>query len=121
MVDIEGEDLPENFTEDIVKSGDFENIPSALSKASDLCASIRMGLSNWEFRISDSGGGCGGWHLGCPCTEMESRKLCTLIHSKYGYYIQEGILGVSRKYWSMPKPIGISNWTHAEQWLKEHE
>jgi hypothetical protein len=120
MVDIEGEDLSENFAEDVIKSGEFENIPSSLSNASNLCESIITGLSIWGFNITDSGGGCGGWHLGYPCTEMESRRLCTLIHTKYSYYIQEGMLRVARKYWSMPKPIGINNWACAERWLKEN-
>jgi len=119
MTDVTGNDLPEDFCEKIVKSGDFKNIPNALSESSNAVSTLRQAIKNWGFIITDSGGGCGGWHLGIPGTESESRAFCSMMHKHFGHWIQEGFITLRRKWWGKARFSDIYNWPQAENFLEE--
>jgi hypothetical protein len=60
---------------------------------------VRNIMMRWN--LTDSGGGCGNWHLGCHCTESEARELCIALHSRFEHAIDMGILTIERKLWSL--------------------
>jgi len=64
-----------------------------------LPSEVRLFMSNWD--LTDSGGGCGSWHLGCHCTESEAKELCVALHNRFQYAIDRGILVVRRTFWSL--------------------
>ena len=65
----------------------------------NLAANVRKVMK--QFRLTDSGGGCGGWHLGCHCTEAEARLLCQRLYYRFGKAIKAGHLKVVRHHWSI--------------------
>jgi hypothetical protein len=64
-----------------------------------LTSEVRDVMAQWN--LTDSGGGCGRWHLGCHCTEEEARKLCEALYNKFSAAIDSGLLKVERKAWSL--------------------
>ncbi|MFA5767350.1 MAG: hypothetical protein WC919_05485 [Candidatus Paceibacterota bacterium] len=70
-----------------------------MEKFGALPAEVRALMSDWD--LTDSGGGCGSWHLGCHCTESEAKELCTALHNRFQHAIDRGILVVRRSFWSL--------------------
>jgi hypothetical protein len=64
-----------------------------------LPSEVRLFMSNWD--LTDSGGGCGSWHLGCHCTELEAKELCSALYSRFQHAIDRGILTIRRTPWSL--------------------
>jgi hypothetical protein len=64
-----------------------------------LPSEVRNVMVMWN--LTDSGGGCGCWHLGCHCTEEEAHELCCELYQRFGYAIEKGLLIVERKFWSL--------------------
>jgi hypothetical protein len=64
-----------------------------------LPSEVRLFMSNWD--LTDSGGGCGSWHLGCHCTESEAKALCAALYEHFSYAIDRGILTIRRTPWSL--------------------
>ena len=60
---------------------------------------VRSVMANWN--LTDSGGGGGCWHLGCLCTEAEARDLCVTLHTRFRHAIDQGLLAIERKPWSL--------------------
>ena len=60
---------------------------------------VRRVMAMWN--LTDSGGGCGCWHLGCHCTEQEAKDLCTELYRIFHRAIDAGLLVVERKLWSL--------------------
>ena len=58
------------------------------------------------MRITDTGGGCGGWHIGTPCDQVEMESLTASLHAKFAKAIAAGLLEVRVKFW---------NWRFKEQ------
>jgi hypothetical protein len=51
------------------------------------------------MRITDSGGGCGGWHLGTPCGEAEMQTLTAALHGRFAKAVAAGLISVQVKFW----------------------
>jgi hypothetical protein len=64
-----------------------------------LPSEVRLFMANWD--LTDSGGGCNSWHIGCHCTESEARSLCSALHNHFKYAIDRGILTIRRIPWSL--------------------
>jgi hypothetical protein len=60
---------------------------------------VRRVMCDWN--LTDSGGGGGSWHLGCHCTEKESRELCSALYGRFSNAIDSGILIIKRRFWSL--------------------
>jgi hypothetical protein len=64
-----------------------------------LPSEVRLFITNWD--LTDSGGGCNSWHIGCHCTESEARSLCSALHEHFKHAIAMGILTIRRTPWSL--------------------
>jgi hypothetical protein len=64
-----------------------------------LPSEVKSLMSNWN--LTDSGGGCGCWHLGCHCTTVEAQNLCSELYKTFNYAISTGLLVIERKLWSL--------------------
>jgi hypothetical protein len=64
-----------------------------------LTSEVRDVMAQWN--LTDSGGGCNSWHLGCHCTEAEARELCEALYNKFSTAIKSGLLKIERKAWSL--------------------
>ena len=60
---------------------------------------VRALMVNWN--LTDSGGGCNSWHLGCHCTEPEAKELCAALHGRFQHAIDKGMLLIRRTFWSL--------------------
>jgi len=67
--------------------------------AMDLAEVIHEWLNSHGFRVSDSGGGRGGWDLGVLCDDLEAVRLSALVQSELRRYIDAGLLNVQLKFW----------------------
>jgi len=70
-----------------------------MEKFGALPTEVRMLMSQWD--LTDSGGGCGNWHLGCHCTEIEAKELCAALYDHFRHAIDRGILTIRRTPWSL--------------------
>lgn len=68
-------------------------------KFGGLNAEVKKVMS--KYHLTDSGGGGGGWHLGCHCTEFEAQTLCRELHVRFAKAIEAGRLEIQRKDWSL--------------------
>tara|TARA_R110002049_G_scaffold177616_2_gene344812 strand:- start:441 stop:1031 length:591 start_codon:yes stop_codon:yes gene_type:complete len=100
MVDVVGESSDTCNAKEIFnvfeETGDMHE---AVAKHDNVCALVRSYLTEIGFIITDSGGGCGGWHLGVPCTEPESRKLIKLMRQDFAEFFEAGVLKMKRMFW----------------------
>ena len=97
-------------TDDAVKAG----IESAVEKGEmfefitklggNLADAIRRYIQGLGFRISDSGGGCGGWHYGVRGNEPDSRRLCAALHKQFKPAIDAGLIKIRRHHWGYRLP-----------------
>jgi len=103
MVDVKGkgagtgEDIEEGL-----ESLDFFEMTEKIGGG--LAKSIRGVIEENGFKITDAGGCVESWHLGVPCNEIDSRRLCTLIYMKFGKAIKAGLILVERKFWGWKLP-----------------
>lgn len=115
MVDVVGESNDKCNAEDIFtafkKTGDMHE---AVANHDNICVLVRSYLTEKRFKITDSGGGCGGWHLGVPCTEPESRKMIRLMRRDFAEFFEAGVLKMKRMFWGA-KWDNLYNWEDAER------
>ena len=118
MVDVVGTggDLTEEAMEDALGRLDFESFVGRLG--GNLAALIQDVITNTGFRITDRGGGGGSWHVGVPCTEGDSRRLCGMLHIRFQKAIASGMIMVRKWYWGFRFP-DLINWRDAERYLEE--
>lgn len=115
MVDISGKQEPAWVAEGRNPQGqEFEDSVKAKNL---LSSDVRKVIEDAGFRITDSGSGCGGWDLGVPCNDEESRRLCDLLHTKFRDHIDADLLEVHLKFWGW-HINGIRNVTDAEKLLE---
>lgn len=70
------------------------------------------------LRATDRGAGGGVWHLGFPCSERESVKLCGVVHFHFGDRLAAGRLEMFKRFWGW-KLRGLPNYPAAERFLAE--
>jgi hypothetical protein len=75
-----------------------------ISERSGIAAAVQEYVESFDFVITDSGGGAGGWHIGVPCNENDCRKLCRLLHNRFGSAIKAGLIKVVRHFWQWRLP-----------------
>lgn len=98
MVDVKGSGSCSPATKEDFEEG-LEDFRAALDKRGPLPQQVQRFLESQGWRITDRGfGGC-DWHLGVPCTESESRTLCTALHARFERQIAAGLLRVQRHHW----------------------
>jgi hypothetical protein len=64
-----------------------------------LPSEVKSLMSSWN--LTDSGGGCGCWHLGCHCTTVEAQDLCSELYTTFKHAIDSRLLVIERKLWSL--------------------
>jgi len=77
-------------------------------------------LERNNFVISDSGGGCCGWHVGVACNDAEAARLCAIVHQRFKKAISVGAIAVFKKFWEHRFP-DLYNDDDALQFLREHK
>lgn len=100
MVDVEGTDEPNmsegeggKAVERFLAEGD-----KALDSVGNLVAEVRKFMSKWN--LTDSGYGCGGWHLGCYCTWVEASELVDALYKRFEKAIKMKLIVIRPKVWS---------------------
>lgn len=102
MVDVKGQkDCNEEMIKEVCDTLDFEK---AISEIGDLPDMIQQFVKEHGFKITDRGFGCGGWHIGVPCNEINARRLCYLLHLNFPLQIRAGIIRVERHFWKWRFP-----------------
>jgi hypothetical protein len=133
MVDVHGNsDInPESIIKSLNNESDVENFDVVLEKTTTdklldgiaqtggLQKSVIDFVKLHGFKITDSGGGCGGWHIGVPCNESTARRLCTMIYTQFSKAIKAGLLRVDRHFWRWKLP-GLANGQDAINYCEEH-
>ena len=80
-----------------------EVTPEALAEMQDRQSSypseIRKMFDELEIPITESGGGCGGWHIGSVCTQDQADRLCAVFHKRFASAIEAGLLRAGRHWW----------------------
>ncbi|MCK9558098.1 MAG: hypothetical protein M0R50_08685 [Candidatus Cloacimonetes bacterium] len=103
MVDAKGSTAECDISKKLVKAmhqdAESELGHKYIEEFGALPAEVRSVMSKWN--LTDSGGGCGRWHLGCHSTEKEAKEICIELHTKFKHAINSGILVVERKPWSL--------------------
>jgi hypothetical protein len=59
----------------------------------------REAIEALDLKITDSGGGLGGWDLGVPCDDTDAQRLCCMLHTRFHSAISVGLMTVRRRYW----------------------
>ena len=103
MVDANGCEGEAELTEELVKEVNKDAVENLghqyIQHFGALAAEVREVMMKWN--LTDSGGGCGCWQLGCHCTEEEAKDLCTELYHRFHHAIDAGLLVVERKPWSL--------------------
>jgi hypothetical protein len=105
MVDVHGSakcceqtEITEEVIEDVITSAAAGN-HNYMDKHGPLAQNVKRVMS--QFRLTDSGGGDGSWHLGCHCTEAEAQNLIYKLHLEFGKAIKAGLIHVDRHAWAL--------------------
>ena len=98
MLDFFGLDEGQPTLEDAATPESIEEF--AASIGGGLRASLKAWLELVAPPITDSGGGVGGWHLGCHCTPSEAWMLYKAFKEKWRKACQAGLLSCEMKSWS---------------------
>jgi hypothetical protein len=121
MVDISGKGSCSNErlekTIMTIDAPDEDKFKAFIDEFGNLASEIQAFIIDAGFEITDRGGGSCGWDLGIPCNEPDSRRLCTLLHSKYAKAIELGLITVYRKFWDWKVPE-IRNFNGVEQYFE---
>ncbi|MFA5766418.1 MAG: hypothetical protein WC919_00655 [Candidatus Paceibacterota bacterium] len=103
MVDAVGHqtecDISPELVAEIEEDATHELGHKYVEKFGALPSEVREVMSKWD--LTDSGGGCGSWHLGCHCTDIEAKELCRTLHERFQHAIDRGILTIRRSFWSL--------------------
>lgn len=101
MVDVHGEEP--TLTEKDMEAWRAEpGSPLAMiAGKSRVARVVRDFIDGHGFTITDSGGGCCGWHVGSPNTRDGADELCDLLYENFKPLIDEGVLLVEVHLWSM--------------------
>lgn len=62
-------------------------------------SAIRALFQELEIPITESGGGCGGWHLGSVCTQDQADRLCAAFFKRFTPAVKAGLLSCGRHWW----------------------
>jgi len=118
MVDVCGNccEVEVDSIERVSKDLDFENF---INSCGSVAESVQNSIRSWGFKITDSGGGVGGWHVGVPCDDYHSEQLCSLLHKKFAYAIEKGYITVYKRFWGF-KIKDLYNWDEVERWVSEN-
>jgi len=92
------------------------NIENFICKNGSIAESVQSAIRSWGFKITDRGGGVGGWHIGVPCDDHYSEQLCCLLHQKFKYAIEKEYITIYKRFWGF-KIKDLYNWTEVEQWV----
>lgn len=106
MVDISGKG---ECSQERLERSLYNGMEEFVNQFGNLASEIQSFITASGFKITDRAGGCGSWDLGVPCTEMDSRRLCTLLHGRFAKAIELKLLKVSRRWWGWCVP-GVRNW-----------
>lgn len=118
MIDVCGNSSEAN--EDSMKQAlDDLNLKDFIDKCGSLASTVQNVVKSWGFKITDSGGGCCGWHIGIPCNEKDANQLCDLLHNYFKYSIEKGYLTVYKHFWKFRLP-GLYNWNEVEIWVDKN-
>ena len=118
MVDFEGTAAP-SWTFEQRMPTDEELNSSAMAIYDELPRSVREWIDKQGFKITDSGAGSEGWHLGVPCTDSESDLLCRLAHAELVKSIEAGVLVVGIKFWGW-RFVDLYNVQEAKNFLAKY-
>jgi hypothetical protein len=77
-------------------------------------------IESMNLKITDSGGGLGGWDLGVSCDDEEARKLCAALHLRFHSAISVGLMTVRRRFWGWRFKL-LYNDSDAIRYLREHD
>jgi hypothetical protein len=117
MVDVTGEGEPSDESKrEALRTLNFARLTG--KAGGNLASTIREWIADKLYmQITDSGGGCGGWHMGVPCNEEQSRTLCKSLHSEFARAIDSGLIKVLCRFWGWRLP-GLYNWDDAEKYAR---
>ena len=105
MVDVYGQANHEDNGEQIIANYfNGRSIEAAVTDQDGLCDYVFQFIDSHGFDITDTGGGCGMWHMGAYCTEQESRNLLRLMHEHFKEFLEEEALVLKRIYWGIEWP-----------------
>lgn len=98
MVYFEGAAVPAWTTEQRMPT-EAELDSSAMALYDEVARDVRIWVERQGFKITDSGAGSAGWHLGVPCTDTEADLICRLAHEELAKPLEAKILSVAVKFW----------------------
>jgi len=83
---------------DLLQGGERESFAALAGGA--LAQNVhRFITEELHLEITDSGGGCGSWHLGTFCTYAIMECLTTALHRQFAKAIAAGLIEVQVKFW----------------------
>lgn len=98
MVDFEGTAAPAWTLEQRMPTSD-ELDSSAMVLYDETARDVRLWVEKHGFKITDSGSGSEGWHLGVPCTDSQAELLCRLAHDELSKMLKAKVLMIAIKFW----------------------
>ena len=104
MVDVVGETTEECDVTNLPSELTSDNIRDYVADKSTLAADVRKFMES-RWNLTDSGGGCGGWHFGCYCTWVEARELVDALREKFKKALAAGLIKIRPKVWSAGRKI----------------
>jgi hypothetical protein len=115
MVDISGKG---ECSQERLERSLYDGMKEFVDQFGNLASEVQSFVTAAGFNITDRAGGCGGWDLGVPCTEMDSRRLCTLLHGRFAKAIKLKLFKVSRTWWGWCVP-GVRNWDDVREYYRD--
>ncbi len=114
MVDIYGDygEAGEKEMEKVLNDLDFK---SYIEAQGSIPSTIQKFIENQGFKITDRGGGVGGWNIGVPCNDGESNRLCCLLHDKFKNLIDKKYIKILKVFWGYRLP-GLRNWNDVSEY-----
>jgi len=120
MIDFEGDESPKGIEWDKHEKGNVDRkdfVAAVRADFGELPRKVRAWIEEHHFEISDSGSGCGGWHLGVPCSDKDAARLCQLAQDKLKVYLDAGVLTICLRFWGWRFEDVYTN-DAAEEFLK---
>jgi hypothetical protein len=75
-----------------------------INQQGSLANQVQKVIESNGFQITDRGIGGNRWHVGVPCNEVDSRRLCSLLNQTFKKSLELGAIKIVRHFWEWRLP-----------------